>query len=223
MVREMLGNIKKGFGTIISPRSSSNSLAHLRFDDEDWEENSFDDDESNLSSNRIVSIDGNQEIFLFSVKTKLFTGPSKGQIVSRNLEISDHGIKVYDASSRVLIENYPFEMVRNFFYAEDNCFVVIQRMLNGEPDNVVWKTAKQADKVKAAIDLCIKRRLEAVSKAKQDSASSPPLSPSKISRSNSSMSEETPSVLLNNAERRANRENPINSITPQCNDLISFD
>jgi len=82
------------------------------------------------------------------------------QIKIRKLEISERGISVWDPESHTELEVFPFQKIKTFYYAPDGNFVVITISTKAGSENIPWKTNKQAQQVKIAIEDTIAKLLK---------------------------------------------------------------
>jgi len=118
----------------------------------------------NINSNETEESIHNKGSSTFVVYTK-----TQGTIVQRLLSIGRDGIGVLDPNTMEEKEFYKFEDIKQFHYGEENCFVMIRL----ERQEVMWKTSRQATKVRGVIDSYINDRLleiqQTSSKKKQKS------------------------------------------------------
>jgi len=128
--------------------------------------------------------DSDGSIF-FSVKE------SRNKIIRpRKLQVSERGISIWDEEKRNELEVFPFQKIKTFYYSPDGNFVVITVNSKAGHENIPWKTNKQAQQVKLAVDETIAKLL----KKKQNLRKSEPVTLSdakKISNYSSKKTEES--------------------------------
>jgi len=125
----------------------------------EWSDVSTDQNEDEPPFNTSFNAPEDEDAVFFTVKES-----RNKQIKIRKLEVSERGISIWDAESRTELEVFPFQKIKTFYYAPDGNFVVITVSTKAGSENIPWKTNKQAQQVKIAIEDTIAKLLKKKSK-----------------------------------------------------------
>jgi len=96
---------------------------------------------------------------IIRVQTKLWDDPGN-IVIKRRLIIDVDGIQEVELDDKDIIQDFPFEAVRSFFYADDGCFVVFTVTRNHQDTNFVYRTNNMNAKVKEIIDHYVTEKLK---------------------------------------------------------------